>query len=644
MGDKLAFFAPFQELAELVRSIAVERNEDILVIEGQEGVLDMAKELERKGIGAIISRGPMVNMIRRITSTPVICCDPAGYDLLKAFSEARQYDRKVGFITSFQIILDRETVEDVLGITIEISRPCKNRDDIYREVVSAAASGLKVVVGGSITYEVAPIHGLKCIKLFTGRETVIESIEKAKEIARVSREKQAEAERFRIILDLVQDGIVSMDKNKVVTVFNPAAEEMTGLKRERVIGKPIDDIITDFPLMDRLKSKKPIFGELVSFGNVKAVNNRVPIVVRGETVGVVLTYQDVTKLQEIEAKVRRELNKKGLVAKFSFDKLLGDSKMLRSTLDMAKEYAKTNSTILIVGETGCGKELLAQSIHLASPRRNGPFVAVNCSALPENLLESELFGYEEGAFTGARRGGKQGLFELAHRGTIFLDEIAGTTLHLQSRLLRVVEEKEVMRVGGDQVVPLDVRIIASSNRELRKAVNDGTFRADLFYRLNVLSLRLPPLRERTEDISILFRHFLGQMGIAPEELENIMDPELAVEINSYHWPGNVRELEHFAEKVAVLYMSVASIPFEEVQRSLMAELREKEEEDPDINERRGIYIQLGTMEEMETDIIRKLFRRYHGNKSRLARQLNISRTTLWKRLDDILNDGILKEE
>lgn len=640
MSEKLAFIAPYRELADLVKSIADGRKENILVFQGiLEDAVKIARGLERQGVGAIISRGPSVDMIRRNTSLPVIRCDPAGFDLLKAFNEARLYDSNIGLISFFDVFFDKKIIEDILGITVHISKTCRNTEDIERELEWAFASGLKVVVGGSVTNQLASLFNLRSIMLHTSPETVLGSIEKAMEVARASREDRAGAERFRIILDSVQDGIISINRDGIITVFNPMAEEFLGVSKEEAIGEPLARYLPDNPVIDSLKQASGTFGELVSLGKIKTVNNRVPIIVNNEIVGVVSTYQDVSQLQKLEAKVRKELNKKGLVAKFTFDDLVGESENFQKTLAMAGEFAKTGSTVLIVGETGSGKELLAQSIHQASPRRNGPFVAVNCSALPESLLESELFGYEEGAFTGARRGGKQGLFELAHGGTIYLDEITETSFQLQARLLRVVEEKEVMRVGGDQVIPLNVRIIASTNRELRKAVQEKNFRADLHYRLNVLKLKLPPLRERAGDIPILLRHFLTKQGLNPGEAGAMLNEDLIGQLIRYSWPGNVRELEHFSERMFVFYRSIHSIPFSEARASLLEDLRENEEEDPGPAERWGISIPIGTMKEMEAEIIRQLYRQLNGNKILLAQQLGFSRTTLWKKLN-----GILKRE
>lgn len=645
MKVKLAFLAQWPELAELVKQVAYKNGESVEIFENLDCDQMSEESCQKQGIEAIIARGPSVDIIRKKVSIPVINCEPTAFDLIKAFSEASQFDSRILFINSWRMIFDQKSIEKDfnLGLSIQTS-DCYCEEDIYREVELASNIGLKVVVGGTITYKAAPKYGMKCIKLFASKESIAESFKKAKEAIRVIQEKQVEMERLRIILNTDKDGIISIDGQKKVTLFNAMAEEMTGIDEETIIGKSIDNFPFLKPIRDVLQSKESIHEEIITLGNAKVVNNRVPILVKNKVVGVVSTYQDITKLQETEIKVRKELNKKGFTAKSSLDKLVGNSKNFKKVITAAEAYAKKDSTILILGETGCGKGLLAQGIHLASNRRNGPFVSVNCSALPENLLESELFGYEEGAFTGARRGGKQGLFELAHNGTLFLDEIAGTSMHMQSRLLKVVEEMEVMRVGGVQVIPLDVRIIAASNKDLRTEIRQGRFRSDLFYRLNVLSLKLPPLRERKEDICLLFCHFLKSRGLTHREITAIVDKEFSSELENYCWPGNVRELEHFAEKTAALCQGGSTDVIHDIRKTILGELHELQGITCEFDATQGLHISMGTLEEMENEIIRLLYRKYYGNKTKLAEQLDISRTTLWKKLDNILNDVILSDD
>ena len=264
------------------------------------------------------------------------------------------------------------------------------------------------------------------------------------------------------------------------------------------------------------------------------------------------TLQDVKSVQSSERKIRIGLHEKGLIAKYCFADILGTSPSLTSAVEIARSYASARATVLITGETGTGKELFAQSIHAASPRQAGPFVVVNCATLDKNLLESELFGYVEGAFTGALKGGKAGLFELAHTGTLFLDEIGEIPLDLQAKLLRVLQEREIRRLGSGTVVPVDVRIVAATNRDLAQEVAQGSFRADLYYRLNILSVHIPPLRQRNGDVPILadafFRTFAGeQYGALQSRVAQVMG-----RLEGYSWPGNIRELQNFVERVSVL--------------------------------------------------------------------------------------------
>ena len=339
---------------------------------------------------------------------------------------------------------------------------------------------------------------------------------------------------------------------------------------------------------------------------------------------------------------------KGLVAHYAFSDLVGSA--LKDTIAKAERFSRAEATVLIWGESGTGKELFAQSIHSKGPRKNGPFVALNCVAVPESLLESELFGYHEGAFTGAKKGGKSGLFELANGGTLFLDEIGKMSLNLQAGLLRVLQTKEVRRLGGDRVIPVDVRIIAASNEDLQAAVDAGQFRSDLYYRLNVLNLYLPSLRERQQDIPELIEYILkklsSKLGYHPA-----LSKEFLKAIEGYHWPGNVRQLENVLERYAVLVgegepleaseliisfpelrdlfdinshqtssqteSTISSCEFEQIQSSEVCE---------------NIVIRLGTLADMELQLIDAVMNRCRGHKSRVVRLLNISRTTLWKKL------------
>lgn len=272
--------------------------------------------------------------------------------------------------------------------------------------------------------------------------------------------------------------------------------------------------------------------------------NRIPLEYDNAINGAVLTTYEFSEVEKIEKKLRKHVYSKGHVARYNFNDIDGSNAVLRRQINNAKKFAPLDMTVLIEGETGTGKELMAHAIHNASKRKNGPFVAINCAALPKDLLESELFGFEEGTFTGARKGGKPGLFEQAHLGTIFLDEIGEIPPEIQVKLLRAIEAKEVMRIGSDGLISVDVRIIAATNQNLKSLIAAKKFREDLYFRLNVLKVYIPPLRERKEDILPLMNSMLGEYG---KSVNDFLTEEVRQLLTQYNWPGNIRELRNIAE-------------------------------------------------------------------------------------------------
>ena len=294
------------------------------------------------------------------------------------------------------------------------------------------------------------------------------------------------------------DGIIATNEENRISLFNPEAEKIFHRIKYEVLGKKLEDICSSIN-EKKLNEEEEL---LINIYNKQYLIKKSSIYVKDVNKGSIYSLQNISEMQKLERNIRKKLSSKGLVAKYSLEDTIGKSPACVKMKNKAKKYALTNSTILITGESGTGKEMLVQGIHNISDRAQGPFVALNCAALPENLLESELFGYVDGAFTGAKRGGRQGMFELAHGGTLFLDEMGEMPLSLQSRILRVLQEREVMPLGGESIIPIDVRIIAATNQNLSKMVEEGKFRSDLYYRLNILRIHMPTLAERKEDIPV----------------------------------------------------------------------------------------------------------------------------------------------
>nr|WP_275890923.1 sigma 54-interacting transcriptional regulator [Romboutsia hominis] len=443
------------------------------------------------------------------------------------------------------------------------------------------------------------------------------------------------------ILDGVKDGIIAIDTKGKIILFNESAKKILNTKKEEVYKKNIKDV---FPCMDWLVEamiKNESHKRKIRNINKLTVNTRsVPIIVDGQVQGIIGILQDITNIQSLERKIRMDLNNKGLCAKYTFDDYIFKDEISKELVEMAKKIGKTEFTTLLYGESGCGKEVLAQSMHNISQRKDKPFVAINCATISESLLESELFGYEEGAFTGAKKGGKPGLFELAHGGSIFLDEINSLPINIQTKLLRVIEEKKIMRMGSDRVIPLDIRIMAATNENLRQKIKDKTFRADLFYRLSSLEINIPPLRKRKKDIVFLFEYFVRKMieegGFS--NLSSISDNfQLKQEevnlLNNHNWLGNIRELKNVAQKyvltgkIEILYVEDEDNKVDEYNLNTCNSQFEN------INyEKIGIDIK-EINKYVETKIINILLSQ-GLNKTQVASILGISRTALWKKYKD----------
>ena len=367
-------------------------------------------------------------------------------------------------------------------------------------------------------------------------------------------------------------------------------------------------------LKDVLAGDEEYVNRLVQYGsNMLNVSKNV-LKIQSSICGYVVNVQAVKEIQSMEHDIRKRICKKGHIARYRFDDITGESPVMISTVETARRYSRTSSNILLIGQSGTGKEMFAQSIHNDSQRRRMPFVAVNCAAIPEQLLESELFGYAPGAFTGAHRDGKAGLFELAHKGTLFLDEIGEISLPLQAKLLRVLQEREIMRVGGDSVIPVDIRILAATNQNLEQLAAGRQFREDLLYRLDVLRINIPSLNQRREDISLLADSYMRR---AFPDIR--ITDEAKAYLEQMDWPGNVRQLFNFCERLAVLCNGFA------VDADLVAA----------VSLQGGIPLRTGSVlsgEEDEQRIISKTLASCHYHKGNTAKALGISRSTLWRKL------------
>ncbi|MBH6975463.1 sigma 54-interacting transcriptional regulator [Clostridioides difficile] len=348
-------------------------------------------------------------------------------------------------------------------------------------------------------------------------------------------------EELDTILNLSKEGILFTSKDGEINTYNSKVKDILDIN-EDIYGKYIDDIFVDS--LKVLLSEKEILDKVVVF-NKKYINvNKKNIYNRDEKMGTYYSLQEITYIKKLEQNLTKKLREKGQIAKYTFKDIKTNSPKMFECIDLAKKVSKSDLSILIRGESGTGKELIAQSIHNNSNRKNQPFIAVNCAAVPENLLESQLFGYDKGTFTGGLKDGKQGLFELANNGTIFLDEIGDMPLELQTKLLRVLQEKQIMPVGSHNVINIDVRIISATNKNLEQMIDNSQFREDLYYRLNTIPINIPPLRERKEDILIIMEDLINK--------KLVITPEAKKLIQNYMWKGNIRELQNVTSYLNIM--------------------------------------------------------------------------------------------
>lgn len=361
------------------------------------------------------------------------------------------------------------------------------------------------------------------------------------------------------IINLLAERIVVVDREGIILYINAAYCEFIGTTAEQAIHRPAQEVIENSRMHIVARTGKKELAAIQSINGSEMIANRYPLLIEGELVGALGTVMFrnpeewrmyKTKIQHLveELKYYKTKVDKDSKSKYHFNDLIGDSPIFLAAKKLAMRISGSNSSVLLIGESGTGKELFAHSIHQNSMRASLPFVVINCTSIPEHLLESELFGYEEGAFTGAKKGGKQGQFELANNGTLFLDEIGDMPLSMQSKLLRVLQEKEIQRIGGQKAIPVDVRIIAATHRDLEKMVEEGKFRQDLYYRLNVIKIDIPPLRERKEDIALISINLLKKLEGKFYRNRIELSSKVKERLEQHSWPGNIRELENVLER------------------------------------------------------------------------------------------------
>ncbi|MBP2659663.1 MAG: hypothetical protein H6Q69_2695 [Firmicutes bacterium] len=620
MNYKICIVAPFANLAQTAKEVIRERSSEwegeIEVVTGdlQDGVEEARNAIDR-GAEAIISRGGTALRIEKQIRVPMVQIGVGAIDIFRTLKQVGLDSSAVGIAGYNNVIYECEALAELLGIPICMLTTA-SEVEASNKIEKAAKSGIEIVFGDHNAVKLAIANGLRGVVIETGKDAIYKAIREAELLIKVRRREQEHAELLRTVVEMSHDGIVAVDHNSKVTLWNSSIANFFQTSSGSAVGRSIEDVIPNTCLPNILDTGEKERGEIFHFGQKAWAVTRLPIKINNKIVGAIANVQDVTKLQSYERIIRQKLHGNGLVAKVDLNHIIGSSPVIEKVKQQAKRYAQTSSTVLITGESGTGKEMFAQAIHRLSQRKGNPFVAVNCGALPESLLESELLGYEEGAFTGAKKGGKTGLFELAHEGTLFLDEIGEMPISLQNKLLRVLQEKEVMRLGGYKVIPVDVRVIAATNQNLTEQIELKKFRLDLYYRLDVLRLHLPPLRERQGDIPLLTNFFLAKLN-EQNQRNKRFDFEALQHFAMLPWTGNIRELMNVIERLWLLSDS-EEISVEEIEQILPAVFG---------GTRTG-----NDLKDIERQRIEQILREENFSYARTAKRLGINRTTLWRKL------------
>jgi len=630
----VVLIAPYPKLKQIADSMTDRYTVAIRTVIGDLGEgLALAQNALLEDDAILVSRGGTAKLIREVLDVDVIEIGVSYLDLVNTLKPYMGMRKRVA-VAGFRALIDyAERVCKLLDIRAEYL-PVDDEAEMPKRIEQVRAMDVSCLIGDMVAVRSAKDLGIPLALIESGPEAVAEALDKATMVCRSLSLRRASDLRLGAVLNTVREGIIAVDKDGVVTHVNSTARELLG--SEAMVGVLADSILPGNYVANAMAEQHEAFGMLVELKSRRVALDVTPIISRESVEGAVAVIQEVGKIQDMEKKVRRQLNARGLVAKYRFEDMMSHSPVMCSCLSTARQYARSASSILIYGETGTGKERLAQSIHNESPMREGPFVAINCGALPPSLLESELFGYEEGAFTGAGRGGKTGLFELAHGGTIFLDEINELDVQLQGKLLRVLQEHEVMRVGGIKVIPVSFRLIAASNIPLIEEMEHGKIRRDLYYRLNVLYIRLPPLRERPEDLIPMFEDFVLKCALRDGDIQPPSPPpEFFFKALQIHdWPGNVRELENVAEKWTVLRRLLdAESAAHVILESLTSSTKSPTTAVEDAKIIAGAAIPCcGSLDEITSNVVRAVLEEEGGNISRAAKRLGIDRQTVRKKL------------
>ncbi len=596
--------------------------------------LEKAQECQLSGTKVFVCRGGSASFLREHLDAPIVDIRHSFLSFFVTIKKRLLSDEKVAVIGFSQFCDTARKYNMVLNESL-IVIPVQDAQEFESAFLQAREAGAQVIIGGLQVKRICDRNDFPFFSIYPEEMEVEQALDEAFYNLYVEEEREKQFSIISTILHSTSEGIIGIDTSGAILHINKNAQELLQYSADGE-NRYLKSLISNKNILDTIRTGDPIHDELLTIDKLSLVISCLPIVQGGNITGAVITMQEETNIQIIDSKIRKRQISTGRFAKMNFNDVIGESPEIIRTKKTAKKFAQTDSTILLSGETGTGKELFAQSIHNYSMRRNMPFIAINCAALPQSILESELFGYAGGAFTGAKAGGKAGVFEQAHKGTVFLDEITEIPMDVQAKLLRVLQEKEITRIGDNRMIPIDIRIIAACNKNLYQEVKNRQFREDLYYRLCVLELKLPSLRDRKDDIPALFSHFLqGERTLTDKALEILY---------TYSWPGNVRQLINVTERANVVLKDNV------IDEDVMGDLIDSQETgtmDTGVENQHPSILDYvrhtlddftniasvsdGLLRVIEKHVILDILAKTNGNREKAAAILGISISTLWRK-------------
>ncbi|RJT33305.1 sigma 54-interacting transcriptional regulator [Rahnella woolbedingensis] len=622
---KIAVISPSSQLTVVVESLLVQRDLPIILAQASEATaVIIARRLIENGIEILISRGKTAELLRESVQIPVIEIRHTFLDCFNSYQKARIHSDNVAFLATSQAYAKAlsKALPFLKGASICTIDPFDKAESISSVFEQLRKDNISVVIGGLSLQKIAISYGMHYVMSEADPDSIDDAMSEALHLLKIEADKQRKNlelkkryEMISAILNCVSEGLLSIDAQLKITNINEIA--LRYLKPVEP-GAEIKHQILRNSFLIVLQSGQSVSGVLVETGRHSLSINISPVMLHDNIAGAVASIQNQSEIKKIEQKMRLKHSETHTADK-TFKDIIGSSPVLISAKHLAEKYARVESTVMIEGETGTGKELFAQSIHNASARASGPFVAINCASFAASVIESELFGYVKGAFTGALQEGKIGVFEQAHGGTIFLDEISELSIDIQLKLLRTLQERKIIRIGDNKIIPVDIRIITASNKNLMRLIEQGKFREDFYYRICVLRLALPSLQQRQSDIPSLVMHLLQ---IQSHDYFSI-SKDVLHKLSQREWPGNIRQLSNIVERLVVV--AEDKVIDEAMLDSVLADvepMRISNDYQPDGS---------GDLPD-EKYLLMNALKQVRGNRQQAAKLLGISSTTLWRRI------------